>query len=327
MMAFGGLMGRCGTILTMGSGTLYTLLACLCWGLIFVVPIYMEGFLSVEVVIARYLLFGLFSAAFLVAQLPKNGWPKMHYWVRAAFVALMVNQLYYMALVMAIRYAGPAVTAIIASGLCPAIVAIIGNRGAKECNPKLLIWPSVLILGGVVLVNYTALCEHCVTAQVGEYLFGLVCAIFALAAWVWYLISNVKFLKSDPISPALWSTLIGTTTLFWTLLLAAGHYYFEVNPPFWQMLQNMDEGHEVFWVGGILLGVISGWLGALFWNMASRKVLISLGGQLLILETLFGVIMVYLYKGEIPPVVELIGVLILIVSVLWTTRTIRKLAV
>lgn len=309
----------------MQSGVLYTVLACLCWGLIFVVPIYMEGFHPVEVVIARYLLFGLFSCLFLCFQLTKEGMPKIHYWLRASFVALMVNLLYYLALVLGIRFANPAVTAIIASGLSPAIVAIIGNRGSKECSPKLLFLPSALILVGVLLVNYTSLCEHCTTSTVTEYLFGLGCALFALGGWVWYLLTNARFLKRDPITPALWSTLVGATTLFWTILLAIGHYASDLNPDFWNMIWNQESGHEVFWIGGILLGVISGWFGALFWNMASKRILISLGGQLLILETLFGVLMVYMYNWSMPPLIELIGMLMLIVSVVWTTRAIKLL--
>jgi drug/metabolite transporter (DMT)-like permease len=186
-------------------------------------------------------------------------------------------------------------------------------------------WPSILIIVGVVLVNFTTLCHHCVSSTVGQYLFGLGCALIGLVTGVGSIVLNARFLKREIVSPALWSSLVGASTLFWVFFLAAGHYAFDVNPVFWSKLWQQEKGHEVFWIGGLLLGVVSGWLGAYFWNIASKRVLISLGGQLIILETLFGILMVYTYGRTVPSLVEFAGIVILLISVVWSTRAMFQL--
>jgi len=53
------------------TGILYSLAACFVWGFIFVVPLFMDGFNAIEVVIGRYLFYGIVSCALFLKMQKK----------------------------------------------------------------------------------------------------------------------------------------------------------------------------------------------------------------------------------------------------------------
>ena len=50
-----------------------------------------------------------------------------------------------------------------------------------------------------------------------------------------------------------------------------------------------------FLFGSFLLGAIGTWLAFIFWNYGAKRVPVALAGQMLILEVIFGLILVYSY--------------------------------
>ena len=145
------------------------------------------------------------------------------------------------------------------------------------------------------------------------YGFGICCALFSLISWTWFAIESVKFLKTNPeVDSTSWSTLIGMATLVWVLLAYLILYlgfpetlhtdrYFTAHPEFLSLLGS-----------SAVLGIICSWVGSAFWNKACLHIPISLAGQLLIFETLFGLAYVYLLASTYPVPIEFLGILFLL---------------
>ena len=77
-----------------------------------------------------------------------------------------------------------------------------------------------------------------------------------------------------------------------------------------------------FLIGCATLGVFCSWVGAALWNKASVFLPVSLAGQLMIFETIFGVLFVYMINQQIPSLMEGGGLLTSWGCHLWDTRII-----
>ena len=55
-----------------------------------------------------------------------------------------------------------------------------------------------------------------------------------------------------------------------------------------------------FLIGCATLGLLCSWVGASLWNKASVFLPVSLAGQLMIFETIFGVLFVYMLNQQMP---------------------------
>src|SRR5262249_30173742 len=131
-------------------------------------------------------------------------------WMYAIFLSFLAG--YYLWVVLAIRYASPEICALIC-GISPITIALFGNWAQKECNFKLLILPSLLMIIGLVMVNVPRLSDTNISP---EYAFGLICSFISLASWSAYVVLNSRFLKNNPnIRSNDWATMQGVTTLCW----------------------------------------------------------------------------------------------------------------
>ncbi len=302
----------------MVKGIAFALGACFIWGLIFVVPQYMEGFSSIEVALGRYLVYGLISALiFFKAKLHGQCRYSRAIWIKASYFSLATTIVYYTFAVLGMRYSTPAICALIL-GVSPVTIAFYGNWKQKETTYKSLIIPSILLLIGLVVINVPHLED---TSSPTTYLLGLLFSLVALASWSWYVVANARFLKHHPeVHSSDWSTMIGVATLFWVILLGLGLCLF------FEEFLNIDRyfifDDELvrFIVGSVILGILCSWVGAFLWNKASFYLPVSLAGQLTIFETIFGVLFVYLLAHTMPPLLECIGIVILLIAIIYGIR-------
>jgi drug/metabolite transporter (DMT)-like permease len=300
------------------QGVLYALSACLIWGMIFVIPRFVEGFSPIEVALGRYLVYGIVSVGIFF----KSRWNgKCHYplaiWVKAFWFSPVSTIVYYTSIVLAVRYSTPAICALIV-GISPITIAFYGNWKQKECSYRSLIFPSFLILVGLVIINVP---QMNVSESISEYTMGMVCALIALASWTWYVEVNSRFLKEYPhVSPKDWVTLVGIATLFWVMifgvvLITCLHEQFHLDK---YIVWNAE---LMSFIGGCaFLGIMCSWVGAMLWNQASVYLPVSLAGQLTIFETIFGVIFVYSLAQQMPPMFECVGMAILFGAVIYGIR-------
>lgn len=306
----------------MKIGIAFVLAACFIWGLIFVVPQYMSGFSAIEVVLGRYLVYGLISSIiFLKTTRQKPHTQSRKVWKNALRLSFAATIGYYTCVVLSLRYAAPADCALIL-GVGPVVIAFYGNWKQKEIPNKNLIFPSFLILLGLAIINVPHFEE---TANRMSYLFGITCAILALLSFSWFIVANDKFLKNHrTISPADWSTIMGVSALFWvTIFTASLTFFFNDQLEIEKYTTPSDELTQ-FIIGSCILGILCSWVGGYLWNKAGPYLPISLSGQLTIFETIFGLIFVYSIENTLPQALEAFGIVILLIAVVYAINQFTK---
>lgn len=300
----------------MFKGTVFALSACFIWGLIFVVPQFMSNFSPIEIVVGRYCVFGSISLLFLFRERLRGfcSYP-LSVWMYALFLSFLAG--YYLWVVLGIRYASPEICALIC-GISPITIALYGNWKQKECNFKLLILPSLLMLAGLVMVNAPRL----TTADVpSEYIIGLICSLISLASWSAYVVLNSRYLKNNPtIRSDDWATMQGVTTLCWVAIFGIGYGLYSWESMDVQKYLTWNEDTMSFLIGCTILGLFCSWVGATLWNKASIYLPVSISGQLMIFETIFGVLFVYLLNQELPSLLESLGIVLLLGAVIHGIR-------
>jgi drug/metabolite transporter (DMT)-like permease len=299
------------------KGTLFAIGACFVWGLIFVVPYFMNDFTTLEVVIGRYLFYGSLSTLlFLKAKFHKLFCYARFVWIKAILFSLVSTIGYYIFLVLGLRYSSPAISALIL-GISPITIAFYGNWKEKETSFKSLLIPSLLILVGLITINAP---EFILTPSPTKYSLGLLFTFIALLAWTWYVVVNSKFLKNHPnILSSDWATLIGAGSLFWTFLFILALAPFFETPHSLQKYLSFN-----FLIGSAVSGILSSWVGAFLWNRASFYLPVSLAGQLTLFETIFGVIFYYTLIQTLPSFIECVGITILLSSIIYGIRKFAK---
>jgi drug/metabolite transporter (DMT)-like permease len=296
----------------MYRGILCVLGACFFWGMIFVIPLTIEGFSSIEVALGRYFFFGLFSL-FLICIQGNKTWYRFpaRIWLAAMGFAIVANILYYTSLIMGLRYSSPAVTTLI-SGCAPLTIALFSNFKNKVIGFKSLIYPSLAMGAGLILVNIPAFDDES-HASWTEYLFGILCAFNALAIWTWYVNANAAFLKRHPeISMSEWTSVIGITTLFWVIVIGGALALFGEGEMSVEKFMTYSDELFDFICGTVLLAVLCSWMGFYLWNRATIYLSLPLAGQITIFETIFGLLFVHLYEQHLPIFVEIFGIALML---------------
>lgn len=301
------------------KGCLAALAACFIWGLIFVIPKLIEDFGSLEITLGRYLFYGIWSLAIfcLTTSFAFSKYGKK-VWLMALWFGLVANILYYAGIVFSVKHACPAVCALII-GISPITIALYGNLVEKTIDFKRLILPSVLIVTGLLVINWPNF--QTIEGDVWEYVLGLALAGFALGSWSWYVVANARFLKKHPeVCLREWPSLIGMGTLIWAVLFGALWVGFMAKPEDLQRFVTWDETLHTFLLGTAALGIVCAWFGLYLWNIASITIPVSLAGQLTIFETIFGLLFVFILEERLPTVMESSGIALILVAVWYGLR-------
>src|SRR5438105_3092943 len=114
----------------MFKGILFALAACLIWGLIFVVPLFLPSFTSLEIAMGRYVVFTLISCFMLcrgISRLP------LAIWLKALYFSFAATFGYYLFLILGLKYASAQLAALIV-GLSPITISVFGNWRKKEAS-------------------------------------------------------------------------------------------------------------------------------------------------------------------------------------------------
>lgn len=301
------------------KGITFALAACFIWGLIFVVPQFMEGYNALEVALGRYFFYGMFSILIFTRVKWQGQFNySSYYWKKALLFSLITTVGYYPFVVMSLRYSSPAICALIL-GVSPITIAFYGNWQLKEGDFRSLLFPALLILLGMGIINAPHFIEESFPLS---HFWGLICALMALTTWTWYAVSNAKILKDHTeLASSDWSTMMGVGTLFWVLIFTA--FFGLVSPEYVDVKKyvSVNSMWMNFVVGSAILGFICSWVGAYLWNKASFYLPVSLAGQLMIFETIFGLLFVYITEQKVPPLIELLGVAILLMAIVYGMRS------
>jgi drug/metabolite transporter (DMT)-like permease len=295
------------------SGVFFVIAACMCWGLVFVVPKFLSNYSPVAISMCRFLFFGIISLGILLINkryLLRKAYTKA--WIKVGWLAFFSTLVSYTATLFTIRYANSAVAALI-FGMSPITISLYGNWIKKETPFYNFLFPLFLMTLGIVLVNFNAF-EYGDVSPI-LYSFGLISGLVGLASWTWYTVANSHFmLQNKNISTVDLVVMTGTATLFLVILCCA--ITFCVHPESARKYFVLTKDLEQFLIGSFILGAVSSWLAFLFWMKGSLRLPISLAGQLTIFEMIFGILFVYLAEQRWPHSLEITGILIMIGGVL-----------
>ena len=306
----------------MWTGVLCGLLAGALWGMVFVAPAYLAAFTPLELACGRYIAYGLIAAGVMRQRLPAL----LRRLDRGDIIAMIKHALagnivYYMLLALGVKFAGVAATSLII-GVLPISVTLVGHKDHGSVPLRQLLWPLLLVVAGIACINIDVFSHDVGNGMPLSYkLLGVLCATGALACWTWYSVDNARYLKRNPhFSSGEWSALYGVSSGLIALaiaLVALAIFHADVTGA-----GAIASGRDwtVFWCVNAVLALGASAIGNHLWNIASRKVPLTLSGQLILFETLFALLYGFIYKQQLPRTLEIAAMVLLAAGVMWSVR-------
>ncbi len=292
------------------------------WGGVFIVPAFLTAFTPLEMACGRYIAYGLIAGALMARRLPAL----LRRLDRGDVVAMIKHALagnivYYMLLALGVKLAGVAATSLII-GVLPISVTLMGQKDHGSVPLKQLMLPLLLVAAGIACINVDVFThDNGNGAPLLDKVAGVLCAAGALLCWTWYSVDNARYLKRNPhFSSGEWSALYGVSSGLIALaisLAALALFHADVTGA-----GAVASGRDwtLFWIVNALLALGASVIGNHLWNIASRKVPLTLSGQLILFETLFALLYGFIYKQQLPRGLEVAAMLLLAAGVLWSLR-------
>jgi drug/metabolite transporter (DMT)-like permease len=279
-------------------GILAGLTTCALWGLTFIAPRAIDPFTTPDLILTRYVVFGLTSLVLMIDPRFRPGRMRPQRLVigialgAVGYVAYLVSASY------AVHFAGAVLPPLII-GLMPVILAVIGNWRERAVPWRTLALPLAVILIGLSVVNVHAL-AHAEPVARQNTLLGIFCALAALLVWVVYGMVNAEVMRApDAPDGVRWTGLqgIGAAVGSFVLLPFVSFPISEATgPELWRF---------AFWAG--VMGFIGAWVATWCWMVASRRLPLALSAQLIIAETVFGLGFGLAFEQRWPSTAEFIG--------------------
>lgn len=288
------------------------------WGLVFLAPAVLTDFSPLQLAASRYLVYGLIALVLLVPR-----WPALRAhigkveWTALTWLSLLGNLVYFILLSICVQWSGGASAALIV-GMVPVLVAVLGSREPGAVSLVRLAPALALCVAGVGVMGYVALASSHVSTSNAQRLTGLLCGVGALLSWTAYSVGNTRWLARVPqVSGHDWSLLTGVATGALALLLAPVAF------------AGGGEGRTGgqwagFWAMAAAVAIFASILGNACWNRASRALPLTLGGQMIVFETLFGLIYGFLWQQRWPLPLEILAAVFLVVGVVWSAAAHRS---
>ena len=293
------------------------------WGLAFVIPEYLRDVDPAVVALGRYFIYGILSAAILLTAARTVNFAQIA-WARAFAYAFIGHVGYYLILVWAISKGGVMVVAPIMATL-PVWVAVVGNLMSKELAFRRLILPLLLILFGIVFLRLYQNSQATVHGvQVIDMIYGAALAFVALSMWTMYAVFNARYLKRIPISSVGWAQAMGLCCLLQVGIAVSLWLFIHPRP---SLLVQWTGDYEIvtrFLSGIIVLGVLVSWLATQVWNRVSRRLPITVAGQLLVMQSLAAIVYSSWLDNKVPHVIELLCVVLVVVGVVWGVKVVYE---
>lgn len=287
------------------------------WGMVFLAPAVLHGFGALQLAVGRYLVYGLVAVLLLAPR-----WGQLRavvgiaQWRQLAALSVVGNLLYFVFLATAVQWAGGAAAALIV-GMVPVLVAVVGSRAPAAVPLRALLPSLALCVAGTALVAWSAL-QHGggsgVETGIGQRALGLLCALAALVSWALYAVANVHAMRANPqLSGHDWSLLTGVATGALTLVL--------LPLALWWGPHGQAAADWLRFAGvSVALAIGASVIGNACWNRATRHLPLSLGGQLIVFETLFALLYGFAWQQRWPDPAQWLAVALLVAGVVLCAR-------
>ena len=287
------------------------------WGLTFVAPRAVDPFSTVDLTVLRYGLFGSFSLLLMiaVARFRPTGYSRRRLLTGLALGGCCYTG-YFLSIALAVRYAGTVIPPIIV-GTMPVVLALIANWTDRSVSWRSLAIPLGLIAAGVGAVNLGTLSDTADAAARVDTLLGVGFSLLSLAIWVGYgLVNGAVMQARDAPDPVGWTCLQGVGAFATSLFLVPLTSVFDPAAP----AHAATEAEVInFLTWGIVLGLAASWLATVAWVVAAGRLPVALTAQLIVTETVFGLISGFIFEGRWPTGYETTGILLQIAGVMVAT--------
>lgn len=277
------------------------------WGLVFLAPELVRSFGPLQLSVGRYLAYGIIAAA-LIAPRWKKVFSGVRFqdWKALFWLSVFGNTLYYVLVAAAVHAGGIALTSLVL-GFMPVAVTIIGSRDKGAVPLKSLLPSLMLCAAGAVCIGWQALT---MPATSGHPIMGLAYALAALMCWTTYAVWNSRCLmRLQHISVHDWNLLTGLVTGGQAAVLLPGAFL-----AYSGSHSRLEWGRFAAVSAGV--AVIASLFGNALWNWMSRLLPLTMTGQMILFETLFGVTYGLLWEQRAPRVLEVSAFVLVIGSVL-----------
>ncbi len=311
----------------MNKGYLYTIISMACWGLVYVLPLFVPEFNAMELAMGRHLVYGAISLLLLLT-VQKELFTKKYYSLKYISMGILFSLtgfiLFFMFFVTSIRYLGGTI-ATISLSLIPISVSIYGNFRNKEFPISQLLPPIFLIILGIVFMHTKDIIAEHGIINCSNTIIGMSCSLGAIVSWTWYGVNNGRFLNDNPdIDPICWASFTGVISFILTFTMWI--YYSIKHPENLHFYSSTLTAREVmtFIFYSLALGTFGTWMGTVFFNKATKHLPMSILGQLLVLEILFGLLYIYLKEMTPPSYMELLGIGSILIGLIDSFRRVRQ---
>ncbi|TRL40479.1 DMT family transporter [Rhizobium straminoryzae] len=296
-------------------GILAGLLTCALWGLTFVAARLVHPFSLFDITIARYGVFGLTCALTMLHPRFRLKGVSGRRIATGMMLGIIGYVGYFVLASQAVLLAGPVVPPLII-GIMPVILPAIANLMDKTIEWRRLALPLLMIAAGIGVVNVELVAKLDLQGQ-RMMLAGAGCAIAALLVWVLYGIVNARIMRAaEPPGTIDWTNLHGLGALAGSLVLIpmASNTY--------QTATTEDLLRFLGWA--VVLGMTASWLATWCWSFASRRLPLALTAQLIVAETVFGLIFGLTLDARGPTAAEAIGAALQIAGVSLAVHTFTR---
>ena len=285
------------------------------WGTTFIAPLIAPGFSSVDLTVGRYLSCGLLSVVLLLwASLRGEAQrPTLAQAGAALWLSLLGYTGYYLLLVLAIQAAGAALPVLII-GTIPLWIMLLGK-------PQGLRWRSLapgLLLTAAGMALMLKATAHGQEDGVGSNLWlGIFYAVLAMFSWTAFGLLNARWLARHPeVNSTVWANWLG---------VAAGAGALAIWAVAGTDLATLvaRPGFGTFVLVCVVTGIGAAWIASVLWNMASRRLSASLAGQLIVSETVFGLVYSFAWDGTWPVPVQWAACALFVLGILASIKAHR----
>lgn len=299
------------------SGILLAVLTYLLWGATFITTYFIPAYPGIYVGLGRAVLIGLFSLIVLAVYPCKFKGLSVADWKAAFFLSLFGQLLQPICFFFSVIYAGTAISSI-CFGICPVLIALISNSQAKKKSEphvkiRTLILPLLLICFGFIFCNLTELLYvDSSNRAVKDTLIGLAFGISSSCFLTFYSIKNAEWLRINRQVGAIeWFSTQCITLLPLAIALYGLTCWLDASMP-----TLLGSQPVLFTIVMFLMAMFGSFVPGITFNMAAARIPTSLLGQLITLETFFGIVFGQIVQRAWPSALLSVGLGFFLVGVI-----------
>lgn len=279
--------------------------------MVFVVPRMTPGLSAVDLTAGRFISFGAVALLAILFTLRSSKLPTWRQALTAMGMSVLGYTGYYWLLAMSITDAGSELPTLII-GIIPIWMMIWGKPLALRWRALL---PGMLMtLVGLALMTVASLQSIVNIEGGGTFWRGVGFATLAMVSWTVFGLANAAWLNQHPeVSASTWANWLGVATGLGALVL-----WLVLGSPSKDLLALDNKAWLTFIC--IATGISSAWISTILWNIASQRLSASLCGQLIVAETIFGLVYSFLWDQTWPSGLQLAACVLFIAGILASIR-------